>query len=178
MADLASETVSNTTKRDPPGEGGTIGGRLARYMGSRSQNSVEREAGAPSGYVSRLLRDERKHPDETIVRRICDVLQAPFEWVYYGIGADSGGDQGDRYPNRPVAIAMLRGLVAPEAVDAVLAIRLPESTDDLEVEEWATRLDRIDLLRREFGQRRRESDSAMRAVPLELEAGDRKTPVK
>jgi transcriptional regulator with XRE-family HTH domain len=167
VSSSAAPVLDLTDQRDGPApKGGTIGQRLARYMGGRSQNSVERAAPAPSGYVSRLLRDERKNPDPEIVRRICDAVGAPFEWVYYGRGPDPvGAPSGDPYPNRAVAIVLLRGLVSTEAVEALLVVRLPENRLDLYVDEWRDRLRQLDRMRREFAEeRRRESDSQLSAV--------------
>jgi transcriptional regulator with XRE-family HTH domain len=104
----------------------SIGARLRPLIPERKQDHVEKAAGLSKGYLSRLLRDQIKHPDERLVRAVCVVLGADFEWVYYGRSrpdqvATPGGNATPASSRNWTVYSATRAAFAAEAALAIAA---------------------------------------------------------
>lgn len=78
----------------------------------------------------------------------------------------------DPYPNRPPAVALLRGLIEDESVESLLSVR--ERTGDMAIEDWVNEGLRLQKERERIRTQRSEPAAPAPAAPLSVSPADLK----
>lgn len=130
-----------------------IAARLRRALLARglSQTELAEKAGIDKGHLSKLLKGERGESTRKETReKLAGALDVDAQWLFAGYGPDpfGGGGSGqyeavkpndDRYPSKRAAAAALQGVVAQQAIEAMMSEEHSGSDGDPGADFWFDR---------------------------------------
>lgn len=129
----------------PPSSGmATIADRvneLVKRLDGRSLRSFEDEHGIPNGTIGKLARGDRKEPAALTVRKVALAFGVSQAWLMgeeeepASAPPERTYHPNDRYPSREQAIALLRGIMPEQVLDAVKLHAL-KSAEDPGIDFW------------------------------------------
>lgn len=142
--------------------------RIELILASRgwSVRAYARASGVGHSYIALLRKGERgaRGPSRSILEKLAKAADVDVEWLRTGKGEPGGGlvlpggappEGTDPYPNRAQALALLKGLAAPQVEEALRQEK--PSKGDWSLEAWLDRareLQKIfEALERDLGKK-------------------------
>ncbi len=131
-----------------------------------SARAYARESGVGHSYIALLHKGKRgaRGPSTAILEKLSKAAGVDVEWLRTGKGEPGGGlilpgcpppEGSEPYPNRAQALALLKGLAAPQVEEALRQEK--PSKGDLSLEKWLERareLQKIfEALERDLGKK-------------------------